>query len=58
MGRPFEIIFVDDGSTDGSWELLTDLNDRYPQQIRACSSIATSGSTRLFLPGFRRPGAR
>ncbi len=31
MGRPFEIIFVDDGSTDRSWELLTDLNGQYPQ---------------------------
>src|SRR5450759_44443 len=35
MGRPFEIIFVDDGPTDGSWQRLTDLNGQYPQNIRA-----------------------
>jgi undecaprenyl-phosphate 4-deoxy-4-formamido-L-arabinose transferase len=30
-GRPFELVFVDDGSTDGSWELLSALHDRDPR---------------------------
>jgi len=34
-GRPFEIIFVDDGSTDRSWEILAALHERHPQIIRA-----------------------
>jgi undecaprenyl-phosphate 4-deoxy-4-formamido-L-arabinose transferase len=35
MSRPFEIILVDDGSSDRSWELLTHLNRKYPAYIRA-----------------------
>jgi undecaprenyl-phosphate 4-deoxy-4-formamido-L-arabinose transferase len=38
MNRPFEIIFVDDGSTDRSWEILTELcnpsGQRYPDHVR------------------------
>ena len=28
MGRSFEIILVDDGSSDRSWDLLTELHDQ------------------------------
>ncbi len=34
-GRPFEIILVDDGSTDRSWELISALYGRHPEVIRA-----------------------
>lgn len=34
-GRPFEIILVDDGSTDRSWEIITALHERHPEVIRA-----------------------
>jgi undecaprenyl-phosphate 4-deoxy-4-formamido-L-arabinose transferase len=30
-GRPFELLFVDDGSTDGSWDVLQGLHDRDPR---------------------------
>ena len=53
MGRPFEIIFVDDGSTDGSWELLTDLNDRYPQQVRALQFHRNFGQHQAIFAGFQ-----
>src|SRR4051794_10461003 len=33
-GRPFELVFVDDGSTDGSWDALQALHDRDPR-VRA-----------------------
>jgi len=35
LSRPFELIFVDDGSTDGSWELLSRLHRRHPEQVKA-----------------------
>jgi undecaprenyl-phosphate 4-deoxy-4-formamido-L-arabinose transferase len=53
MGRPFEIIFVDDGSTDGSWELLSDLNDRYPQYIRALQFHRNFGQHQAIFAGFQ-----
>ena len=53
MGRPFEIIFVDDGSTDGSWQLLTDLNGRYPQNIRALQFHRNFGQHQAIFAGFQ-----
>jgi undecaprenyl-phosphate 4-deoxy-4-formamido-L-arabinose transferase len=53
MGRPFEIIFVDDGSTDGSWKLLSDLNGQYPQQIRALQFHRNFGQHQAIFAGFQ-----
>jgi undecaprenyl-phosphate 4-deoxy-4-formamido-L-arabinose transferase len=33
-GRPFELLFVDDGSADGSWDVLAALHERDPR-VRA-----------------------
>lgn len=53
MGRSFEIIFVDDGSTDGSWQLLTDLNGQYPQYIRALQFHRNFGQHQAIFAGFQ-----
>ena len=53
MGRSFEIIFVDDGSTDGSWQLLTDLNGQYPQNIRALQFHRNFGQHQAIFAGFQ-----
>jgi len=53
MGRPYEIIFVDDGSTDRSWQLLTDLNEQYPQYIRALQFHRNFGQHQAIFAGFQ-----
>ena len=53
MGRPYEIIFVDDGSTDRSWQLLTDLNGQYPQYIRALQFHRNFGQHQAIFAGFQ-----
>jgi len=53
MGRPYEIIFVDDGSTDRSWQLLTDLNRHYPQNVRALQFHRNFGQHQAIFAGFQ-----
>jgi glycosyltransferase involved in cell wall biosynthesis len=33
FGRPYEIVYVDDGSRDGSFDLLNDLAERHPEVL-------------------------
>jgi undecaprenyl-phosphate 4-deoxy-4-formamido-L-arabinose transferase len=58
MGRPYEIIFVDDGSTDRSWQLLTDLNGQYPQYIRALQFHRNFGQHQAIFAGFQAARGR
>ncbi len=53
MGRPYEIIFVDDGSTDLSWQLLADLNRQYPRNIRALQFHRNFGQHQAIFAGFQ-----
>lgn len=47
-----EAIFVDDGSTDGSFEILQDLRARHPA-IRVLRSPVNAGQTAALFAGFR-----
>ena len=58
MNRPYEIIFVDDGSGDRSWELLTDLHRQHPQNIRALQFHRNFGQHQAIFAGFRAARGR
>ena len=56
-GRDWEAIFVDDGSTDGTYAKLRALHER-TRACASCASSATSASTRRCTPGSRARAAR
>src|SRR5512139_1337475 len=50
VGRPYEVIFVDDGSSDGSLEILLDLRDKNPN-IKIISFSRNFGQTSALSAG-------
>jgi dolichol-phosphate mannosyltransferase len=51
LGRPFEVIIIDDGCTDGTPELLRDAMNRYPW-LRVVRLSCNSGQSAAFEAGF------
>jgi len=43
LGEPYEIIFIDDGSTDSSFQMLRDLHQK-DSNVKACRFTGTSGN--------------
>jgi glycosyltransferase involved in cell wall biosynthesis len=50
VGRPYEVIFIDDGSSDGSLEILLDLRDKNPN-IKIISFSRNFGQTAALSAG-------
>jgi undecaprenyl-phosphate 4-deoxy-4-formamido-L-arabinose transferase len=51
--RPFEIILVDDGSSDRSWEILTKLYQGHPDHIRLIQFVRNFGQHQAIFAGFQ-----
>ena len=47
-----EIIFVDDGSSDGSWQELTNLREEYPNQVSLIKLSRNFGQVSAILAGY------
>jgi undecaprenyl-phosphate 4-deoxy-4-formamido-L-arabinose transferase len=58
MERSFEIILVDDGSTDDSWGILSELHDKYPQHLRALQFNRNFGQHSAIFAGFQAARGR
>jgi len=54
LHRPYEVIFVDDGSTDGSFAALQRLHDASPANIRVIRFRRNFGKTAALSAGFKR----
>jgi len=53
LHRPFEIIFIDDGSTDDSWRVIGELAAGNPEGVLACRFRKNSGKADALAAGFR-----
>ena len=56
-GRPYEVILVDDGSSDQSWEIMSRLQARDPQ-LRVIRFRRNFGQTAAFAAGFAEARGR
>ena len=54
VGQRYEIVFVDDGSTDGTFEELKKLHDEYPGVVRVIRFRRNFGKTAALVAGFSR----
>ena len=54
IGRPYEVIFTNDGSRDDSYSMLKALHQRYPRQIRVIDFNANFGQHMAIMAAFER----
>jgi glycosyltransferase involved in cell wall biosynthesis len=52
FGRPFEIVLVDDCSTDRSWQVLRSLRESYPDKLKLARLVRNQGQHNAILCGF------
>ncbi len=58
LGCSYEIVFVDDGSRDDSWELLCQLQREHPGRIVAIQLMRNFGQHNALMCGFRHTQGR
>ncbi len=58
MDVTYEIILVDDGSPDGSWPVLAELQRRHPDRLTAVQLMRNYGQHNAIMCGFRRARGR
>ena len=51
--RSWEVIFIDDGSEDGSWEVIQSLAERYSQNVRAKRFRRNAGKAAALSAGYQ-----
>ncbi|MFH1091535.1 MAG: glycosyltransferase [Pseudomonadota bacterium] len=54
LGRPYEIIYVDDGSSDASWRIIEDLHRDSNGRVKAVSFTRNYGQHMAVAAGFRQ----
>jgi polyisoprenyl-phosphate glycosyltransferase len=54
MGKSFEVIYVDDGSQDGSWSALRELQASDPEHVVAIQLMRNFGQHNALMCGFRQ----
>ncbi len=54
LGKQYEVIFVDDGSTDGTFDELKQLYDEHPSIVRVIRFRRNFGKTPALVAGFSR----
>jgi undecaprenyl-phosphate 4-deoxy-4-formamido-L-arabinose transferase len=54
IGRPYEIVFVNDGSRDGSLALLRQFQRRYPREVRVIDFNGNFGQHMAIMAAFER----
>ena len=52
-GRSYEVVFVDDGSSDGSWKVVQDLKQTYGEHVVGLSFARNLGKSAALHSGFR-----
>ena len=53
-GFSYEAIYIDDGSTDNSWEVIRRLRDEYPAEVKGVSFRRNYGKSPALNTGFAR----
>ena len=53
-GFSYEVIFVNDGSTDRSWDIISELHQKYPEQVRGIKFRRNYGKSPALYCGFEQ----